>query len=176
MNIEVWADIPGYEGKYQASNFGFIKSIARLRDSKWGEKSMTVKEKILSRFDDGTGYWCVNLCANNKIKKIGVHRLVLMAFHGIPENGMQACHNDGDRKNANLNNLRWDSAKSNNFDMIAHGTAPRGANTNKSILTEKQVIEIRNRPESSLKLSVIYGVASSTIRAVRLKQNWHYVD
>jgi hypothetical protein len=68
MIQEIWKDILGYDGKYQVSNFGNVKSL------KYG------KEKILKPSDNGGGYYMINLCKDGKLKSIKIHILVAMVF------------------------------------------------------------------------------------------------
>lgn len=172
MTKEIWKDIPDYEGLYQVSNFGNVKSLPKIRTVPQGINRWPGKN--LKAFTDHTGYMYVNLSNGKKVRKTGVHRLVLLAFVGAPEAGLIACHNDGNRKNNLLSNLRWDTFKANAADMIEHGTAQRGEKSTSAKLTLSQVREIRVRKESSLFLAPLYGVASSTIRAIRINQNWRH--
>lgn len=165
-----WVDIPGYEGLYQITKSGEIRSLTRARMTSQGPKVWT--GKILKPFvDPSNGYLYVNL-SNVKPKKKAVHELVLLAFVGPRPRGLQACHGDGIRTNPKLDNLRWDTPAGNSADRLKHGTHQRGERNSKSKLTKEQVQEIRSRKENSLALAKVYGVASSTIRAVRIGQNW----
>jgi hypothetical protein len=75
-----------------------------------------------------------------------IHRVVLLAFVGPCPDGMEACHNDGDRTNDSLSNLRWDTRESNILDTIKHGTN-RGTNNGHARLAVDQVVEARKRYE-----------------------------
>lgn len=101
---EIWNEIPEFEGKYQASNFGRIKSLNYLR---------TGKEQILKLLNDKDGYLLVNLSKNGKVKTYKVHRLVWCSFNGkIPE-GKQINHKDEDKTNNTLDNLELVTCKEN---------------------------------------------------------------
>ena len=79
--IEIWKDIPGYEGYYQASNLGMIRSLPRM--IKNTSKSSHLSKLIILKAHPSTkGYLTVALCKNSKAKSIGVHRLVACAFLG----------------------------------------------------------------------------------------------
>lgn len=168
-----WKPVVGYEGLYEVSSVGGVRSLERFRRTIRGNQRWP--GKTLSPFVDVNGYVYVSLSNGDKAKKTAVHRIVLEAFVGPSGPKQQACHNDGVRTNNSVDNLRWDSARANAADKAIHGTALLGERSPTSILTQDQVIEIRARPEGSIRLGREYGVASSTIRAVRLRQNWAHV-
>lgn len=101
MKKEIWKDILGYEGLYQVSNFGRVKSL------KFG------KERILKLIKDKDGYFIVNLYKNKKIKSFRVHRLVAEAFIDNPDNLPQVNHKDENPSNNVVSNLEWCNAKYN---------------------------------------------------------------
>lgn len=101
MKKEIWKDILGYEGLYQVSNFGRVKSL------KFG------KERILKLTKDKDGYLIVNLYKNNKSKTFKVHRLVAEAFIPNPDNLPQVNHKDEDKSNNIVSNLEWCDVKYN---------------------------------------------------------------
>lgn len=106
---EIWKDVVGYEGLYQVSNLGRVKSVERYINryySKHVERKMFIKEKILS-FGYTAGYPLVSLCKNGVVKKQSVHRIVAIAFIPNPENKEQINHKDGNRANPSVNNLEW---------------------------------------------------------------------
>lgn len=94
--MENWRDVPGYEGKYQVSNLGRIKSLNYRK---------TGKGCILKTNKNHKGYLTINLCLNGKYKCFFIHRLVWLAFVGpIPE-GMQINHINEDKTDNRLENL-----------------------------------------------------------------------
>ncbi|WNO24238.1 endonuclease [Enterococcus phage SSMH01] len=104
--IEEWKDIKGYEGLYQVSNFGRVKSKHRG------------SERILKAGTTRLGYLNVCLCKNNQIKNFKVHRLVAKAFILNPDNKPEVNHIDEDKTNNIVSNLEWCTRKEN----INHGT------------------------------------------------------
>lgn len=127
-DAEEWRDIPGYEGYYQASNTGRIRSVDRVvRRCGYGVRLTGVELKQTIRTQDGRH--CVNLVKNSQERTRRVHRLVLLAFRGIPAPGLVCCHNDGDVHNNHLSNLRWDTESSNQYDAVRHGTHPQASKT-----------------------------------------------
>ena len=124
MNEEVWHDIEGYEGMYQVSNLGRIKSLERktYNPSIFGEDCYrTVPEKI-RKPNIMHGYHCVALVMNGKSKVYRIHRLVAEAFIGkAPTSIHQINHKDGNKSNNNVDNLEWVTPKENTQHAIKTG-------------------------------------------------------
>lgn len=115
---EIWKDITGYEGLYQVSNLGRVKSLDRHRKGKRGAMTF-VKGRILSLTKGKHGYIQASLHKDNKQYAPLVHRLVGAAF--IPNERNLSCidHIDSNRANNCVENLRWCTTKENmNFDMV----------------------------------------------------------
>ena len=111
---EVWKDIKDYEGLYQVSNLGRIKSLSRFHYTGWGKnKGYIKKEKILTQTLLSIGYYIVTLCKNGESKKMFVHRLVAQAFLDNLNNFPCINHKDENKLNNNVNNLEWCSIKYN---------------------------------------------------------------
>ena len=115
---EIWKDIKGYEGLYQVSNMGRVKSLEHVTIRKNGSK-LPVKERILKPEILHNGYLRVKLYdSSDKMKRFLVHRLVCEAFHENPENKPYVNHIDEDRANNTTSNLEWCTATEN----INYGT------------------------------------------------------
>ena len=109
MKNEEWRDVVGYEGRYQVSSMGRVKSLVRK-----GRK----RERILKPAFNGCGYLLVNLCAGGKRKTLKVHRLVCEAFHDNPDNKSDVNHINENKTDNRACNLEWCTCKQN----INHGT------------------------------------------------------
>lgn len=110
--MENWKDIKGYEGLYQISDLGRVKSLERDVYCQNGIVRH-IEEKILASSLDGGGYPLVHLCKNRKSKTILVHRLVAEAFIPNPENNPQVNHKDENPLNNFVENLEWCTARYN---------------------------------------------------------------
>lgn len=108
---EEWRDIEGYDGFYQISDKGRVKSIKRQRVLS-GRKYIVNKEKILKPYKHNGGYLKINLCKDGKVKSFFIHRLILQAFKPTKEK-LNVNHIDGNKENNNLENLEWVTQKEN---------------------------------------------------------------
>lgn len=104
---EIWKDIEGFEGYYQVSNLGRVKSLKRVNDEGRHLPEMILKLGIHN------GYRNVVLCRNSITKTFSVHRLVGKAFVPNPENKPCINHKDENRKNNHVDNLEWVTQKEN---------------------------------------------------------------
>lgn len=104
MTKEVWRDIEGYEGLYQVSDQGRVKSLGH----KWRKS-----ERILKPVVRQDGYQVVNLYAGGKPKTFKVHRLVCQAFHENPDNKPQVNHINEIKTDNRASNLEWATAREN---------------------------------------------------------------
>lgn len=129
---EVWKSIKGYEDLYEISNYGRVKSLARLRKSKNGSLYKS-KEKILKPQTLTKGYLGVRLYKDNKGETLKIHRLVYETFIGQIPKGYDVNHIDEDKTNNCVWNLNLMTKEENN----AYGTR------NKRIIEKcgKQVIQ-----------------------------------
>lgn len=124
--MEQWVDIPEHDG-YQASDLGRVRSLDRVIIRKNGIPK-SIKGRVLAPQKQPAGYLHVVLGRGNQWL---VHRLVMWAFVGPCPDGHQVAHNDGDRHNNVLSNLRYATPKENQSDKHRHGTMIVG-NTGKT--------------------------------------------
>lgn len=115
--MEIWKNIKGYEGLYQVSDKGRVKSLERIVTRKNGRK-FTVKERVLKPGLTKDGYPIVALHTGNKQKTLTVHRLVCTAFHENIENKPCVNHINENKTDNRASNLEWCTYKENNN----HGT------------------------------------------------------
>jgi hypothetical protein len=113
---EIWKDIIGYEGLYQVSNLGRVKSLSR-----YDRLGRYHTGKILSDCDNGTGYRIVGLKVDGKQKTFTIHRLVATAFIENLHNYDYVNHKDGDKTNNRVDNLEWCTASENMLHAVKLG-------------------------------------------------------
>lgn len=108
MSAETWRPIPGYEGYYEVSNYGRVRSLTRRIIDKTN-RAHTFYGKILADISDGSkwGYRHITLMKENKYKTIRVHRLVALAFIPNPLGLPIINHKDCDPRNNRADNLEW---------------------------------------------------------------------
>ena len=108
MNEE-WRPVVGYEGLYEVSNTGRVRSLDR-----YDNRNCFRKSKVLSPVKDKYGYLLVNLYCNGKQHQMKIHRLVAEAFIPNQDDLPQVNHKDEDKTNNNVTNLEWCDATYNN--------------------------------------------------------------
>lgn len=178
MSEEVWKDVPGYEGLYQISNYGRVKSLARKSS---GKRPI---DQIIKQVKDAYGYYTVGLhnakggIASHTVK---VHRLVAMVFVQNPNNLPEVNHKDEDKTNNHADNLEWCTTKYN----LTYGhrlDCARGERNKKHKLTEEQVLEIRRiYKKGDLKygqsaLAKMYGVSHPSIASIVKNKTWKHLQ
>jgi hypothetical protein len=174
MVDESWLPIKGYEGCYEVSNLGRVRSLRfvnrmvnKLRD----------EPLILKPIKHNLGYLRVSLGKSGRHKQFLVQGLVLEAFVGPRPLKHEAAHLDGSRDNNVLSNLKWVTSKENHSHRRIHGTQPLGEQCLSSVLTKEQVLEIRSLKDkqSTYVLGRKYGVTPEAIQAIHRRRNWKHI-
>jgi hypothetical protein len=119
MSDEQWRAVVGYEGLYEVSDQGRVRSLTRTCWDATGTKARTRKGQYLKP-GASRGYLSVRLCRNGSIQTLTVHSLVAAAFIGPRPEGMQVCHWNGNGGDNRLANLRYDSPSSNQLDTVRY--------------------------------------------------------
>ena len=184
---EEWRNVQGFEGLYQVSSFGRVKSMARTTLRPEGRKGnhgkmavIPIRERILKPGVMPTGHRHVGLRKDGKTHARLIHRLVLESFVGPCPKGEEGCHEDGNPSNNHYSNLRWDTHDSNQKDMIRHGTTTSGEKQPGSKLTVDKVREIRllfsTGKYTKQFLGKRFGVSEATIRYAVRRVCWGHVE
>lgn len=113
-STEIWVPIPGYEGAYEVSNKGRVRSLDRLVVDMGGKRERLFKGTIMRLQNDKDGYKFVHLHLHGVEKRnIKIHRLVAKCFIPNPKNLPYINHKDFDRSNNKVSNLEWCTAQQN---------------------------------------------------------------
>ena len=111
--MEEWKDIKGYEGIYQVSSYGRVRSLDRIVERK-GKGDFFIKGRVLTQSDDTNGYMKVSLTKHDQKRTFKVHRLVAIHFLDNPNNLPCVNHKDENKLNNNVDNLEWCTKAYNN--------------------------------------------------------------
>lgn len=179
--MEEWRDIPGWEDLYQVSSHGRVRSKDRIVMRKAGRSSEYFKHKykgrMMSLATDRGGYYNVTFRKTRGgafTRK--VHHLVLEAFVSERPAGAICRHLDGNPQNNRVENLSWGNHLENSRDAQEHGTSATGSRHGRSVLTEDQVIEIRNRYSrggvSHDALSEEFGISRGVMSGIIRGELW----
>lgn len=157
--MENWKDIKGYEGRYQVSDMGRVKSLSR----KWRGN-----DKILKPLYMRAGYYGVDLYKHGKKtrKMIQIHRLVLSAFCG--ESNMECNHIDRNPANNKLDNLEY---------CTRTGNVPRGEFHGMTNLTKEDIITIRRLSDEMFYKDIAkkYGICKSSVFNIVKRKTWGHI-
>jgi hypothetical protein len=165
ISEEEWRPVIGFEGAYEVSSHGRVRSLTRLVTGP--VRSFTRKGQLIRGFNHNYHY--VFLGAGNQK---GVHRLVCEAFHGPPLLGQEVNHIDANQFNNRADNLEWVSKSGNRQHTLRLGRH------NRARLTVDQVLQIRARlaqGEIGQRLADEYGVTRHAITNIKRGHTWSFV-
>ncbi len=157
MSEEVWRDIPGYGGVYQASTLGRIRVVRVLRAG------------------HSRGRLTVALSKKRRARSFHVHTLVALTFLGPRPKGRVVAHGDGDAMNNRPANLRYATQRENYEDSVRHGTAYTGARHWKAKLTDHAVTAIRAACGEQASIAEEHGIAQCTVSQIKSRRRWRHV-
>lgn len=169
---EQWKPIPDFSG-YEVSNMGRMRSW--LHGGRGG--ILKTPHTLIPRAALD-GRLRISLRKDGRTFSASIHRLVLLAFVGPCPDGMQACHYDDDCTNNILDNLRWDTMQSNLADQARNGKVLRGERNGQALLTEEQIVEIRERyarRERTVDIAKMFGIARLTVNDIARGDVWKHV-
>lgn len=182
MINEIWKDIEGYEGLYQISNLGRVKSLER---EAWnGQAYHILKCRILKQRLISTGYLMTTMSKNGKAITPLVHRLVAETFIPNPENKPTVNHINGNKTDNRLENLEWCTYSENEQHAWKTGLKipyerKKGEDNSNSKLTDNEVYVIKGLlKETSLNLKEIgeiFDVKRSTINNIKRGVSWKHI-
>lgn len=176
---EKWLPVVGFEGLYEVSDLGRVRSIDRNVTSRWGTPKK-LKGVVLSQSKSHNGYLRVGLNSDGKRSCHFVQRLVMRAFKGPVPEGMEVAHNDGTRINNTLLNLRYATHVDNMADVKIHGTAPeqRGEKGPGARLTTDDVQKIRylvQIGQTHEQVAAQFGVSRPNVSMIAARRTWGHI-
>lgn len=154
---EQWRPVPGYEGLYEVSDLGRVRS----------------RRKTLKPTRQPHGYYTVSLHLRGEQRKAYVHRLVAVAFLGETEGDVR--HHNHNRADNRLANLSWGSRRENITDSVRDRRHAFGKANPHAKLTGPQVLLIRAGTGNRRVLAAEYGVSPGTIDDVRRRVSWTHL-
>ena len=168
---EIWKDIEGYEGLYQVSNMGRVRSLDHYTYRKFNFgvcKEMFYKGKILKPIIDKDGYELVNFGRGNKQFMHKVHRLVAKAFIPKVEGKKQVNHKDGNKRNNRVENLEWCDNSENqlhSIHVLGHKNPTPESFIKKQLEQRKKVVcvELNKKFDSCKEASLWLGLNRSAV-------------
>lgn len=178
---ETWRDVPGFEGAYQVSDAGHVRSVDRTiwRLNRWGVvAAIRLKGRLLSPFSRESG--------GHKIVALGkgnlqfVHRLVLSAFVRPVAEGEEARHLDGDPANNRVENLAWGTRSENIQDRkrLGEENPPRGERNARARFSEADVRQIRSdvmKGRSFGQIAKAMGASRGSVGKVAMGYTWGWL-
>ena len=180
--MEVWKDIEGTSGRYQVSNHGRIKSVARVIEQKRHDIDSSFRrswpEKILKQSTDSYGYKVVSINVPGKNRTNKVHRLVAQAFLSNDNKLDQINHIDGDKANNSLNNLEWCTAKQNSIHRSKVLGFGSGSSNGRAKLTDDDVMKIDEMLCAGFTVNDVaksFNIGYNTALRVKLGDSWSHI-
>ena len=183
-NLEDWTDVGGYEGIYEVSSFGNIRSKSRIVAFKAGGKHKSYnrmfKGVYLKPGLDERGYRHISLARDGVSKTKKICGLVAKAFIRNPFHYPEVNHQDGDKTNDNISNLEWVTSSENKLHALRNGLKipAKGVKIATAKLNDNKVREIRKLKRegySYSELSRLFGVAPETVFAVVTRITWKHI-
>ena len=179
IKTQTWKDIPGFEGFYQASNLGQVRSIDRTIKTSDG-RQWVQPGKILSPDNNHKGgYLTVQLSRDGIAKRYLVHRLIASAFIPNPTYLPEVNHKNGSKRQNDAGNLEWSDRQKNIDHAVEHTLIDnKGEKNQMAKLTESEVLEIRRLSASGMSDSEIAAVTRATkrnVKNIRSLTSWKHI-
>lgn len=168
---ERWLPVVGYEGLYEVSDRGCIRSLSHM-DGNGRTRPGRIRRLVAQK---PFGHLALMLSREGVNSKRYIHRLVLEAFVGPALEGQHGCHGDGDPSNNRLTNLRWDWPRENNADKRRHGTYRVGERVPTAKLSAVDIERIRDIKRAGCRQSQIaryFGISPALVSSILSGKRW----
>lgn len=166
---ELWKQITGYEGKYEVSNLGRIRSF-RYAGKGWDKFKNT---PIILSFGFTGNYRMVCLCCRNVCKPFTVHKLVAQEFIGKRPVGMEVNHKDGNKLNNHIDNLEYVTRKENVLHALKNGLCSGIKLTEGKVL---KIIQMGAMGFTEPQIGKKFGISRSNVGSIIRRETWKYLD
>lgn len=161
---EVWKAVVGYEGLYEVSDLGRIKSLPKRKG-----RFLHNESHILSQKNHRDGYKVATLCKDKKLKSYQTHRLVAQAFLSNPENKREVNHIDFNKSNNILSNLEWSSSQENKIHSLNHNRLPSAKITWQTV---REIRELRKQGVTIPALVSMFPIKRTAIGNIVYNKTW----
>lgn len=172
---ERWLPISGYEGDYEVSDRGRVRSFLASKPRVPLPRLLRLGETGRRRKGDQKRYLIVRLWRGGKSRTHYVHRLVLTAFVGPCPEGAECRHLNGDRHDNRLENLCWGTRQENYEDRLRHGTDLRGERSGTCRLKEEQVLAIQADTRPHEAIAKDYAVSRPLVSMIKGGKRWGHL-
>lgn len=175
---EVWRSVVGFEGHYDVSNKGRMKSLQRTIET---ELTIFIFKERIMKLQRKWDYLGINIRKNKKYTQISVHRLVAQAFLSNPNNHPQVNHKNGIKHDNRVENLEWVTAKENTNHAFTTGLKVplKGEENPMSKITEEMVRGIREvyatGHVSQVNVAKQYGITRDHVKLITQNRIWKHV-
>lgn len=175
--METWLPAQGYEGLYEVSSHGRVRSLPKVAYTYAGTRARVIAGRVLKAGFDGK-YYHVTPVKDGKQTTVKIHALVLNAFVGVCPQGMECRHLDGNTANNRADNLCWGTKKQNAADRERHGTKLLGCRNPNARANPDMVLSIRKmfasgKPKSHI--AKMLGLGETTVSSIVSRETWAHV-
>lgn len=178
QGVEEWRAVVGWEGLYEISNLGRVRSLTRTTPcGRWGQQ--TWHGAIRAPGGSVNGYLGVGVSGGGRRARIHIHVAVLVAFVGPRPPGAEARHLNGVRTDNRLANLAWGTKFENASDRERHGKQVHGESSPNAKLKERDVCDIHAMLGAGMSLGDIarsFNVSKGTVARIRRRETWSHVE
>jgi hypothetical protein len=176
---ELWLPVVGYEGYYEVSNIGRVRSVDRKVIYADGRIFMYQGKVLSYNVNKINGALMVHLYKNAKRMAYTVHRLVLSAFSPTCDSTLEVNHKNGNRADNSVDNLEWCTRKENMQHGFRTGLINNtGTNHGNNVYNDLQIIEAKVMLKKGFSLGEIEtktGVKKATLHQIKAKKQWNHV-